>query len=151
MQKVKALFQANNNQDNNQFNRLVAQADAHLTLQQFWQASAPGAISQSSFAGSLNNGLLTVYAHNNSVAAKIKLTNGSLLTQLQNLQKTDPLYKQYKVTVIKVKVQVKSQQKRATIEPRTISRSAATTLRKLATNLGDSSLADKLNKIADNS
>ncbi|MFW5432557.1 MAG: DciA family protein [Methylophilaceae bacterium] len=151
MQKIKALFKPNSNQNDNQFNSLVAQADAHLNLQQFWQAIAPKIISQSSFAGSLNGGLLTVYAYNNSVAAKIKLTSASLLTQLQNLQKTDVFYKQCKVTGIKVKVQVKSQQKRPTTEPRTISRRAATTLRTLADNLGDTSLADKLKKIADNS
>lgn len=148
MQKVNALFKTNNN--DSQFNKLVAQADVHLTLQQFWEAIAPKNISQSSFAGNLNNGLLTIYAYNNSVAAKIRLSNASLLTQLQKLQKTDPLYKQCKVTAIKVKVQVKSQHKHASVEPRIVSRRAATTLRSLAKNLGDSSLADKLNKIADN-
>jgi hypothetical protein len=72
------------------------------------------------------------------------------LTQLQILQKEDPVYKHCKVTGIKVKVQVKSQQKQVTHEPRTLSSSAATTLRKLAKDLGDSSLADKLNHLADN-
>lgn len=151
MQKINNLFTSKDKKNDNQFNTLVEQANQHLNLQQFWQAVAPKIIGQSSFAGSLNNGKLLIYAHNNSVAAKIKLTNASLLTQLQNLQKTDPFYKLYKVTVISVKVQVKSQEKRATIEPRTVSRGAATTLRRLADNLGDSSLADKLNKIADKS
>lgn len=128
---------------------MVAQANAHLNLQQFWEAAAPQAISKSSSVGSLNNEKLTVYAYNNSVAAKIKLTSTSLLTQLQILQKADPFYKHCKVTVIKVKVQVKSQQKVASVEPRSLSRGAATTLRKLAADLGDTTLSDKLNKLAD--
>jgi hypothetical protein len=150
MQKINALFNKNKSDSDNQFNRLVAQADAHLNLQQFWQAIAPGAISQSSSASSLKNGLLTIYAHNSGVATKIKLTNASLLTQLQILQKEDPVYKHCKVTGIKVKVQVKSQQKQVIHEPRTLSSSAATTLRKLAKDIGDSPLADKLNHLADN-
>ena len=81
MQKINALFNKNKSDSDNQFNRLVAQADAHLNLQQFWQAIAPGAISQSSSASSLKNGLLTIYAHNSGVATKIKLTNASLLTE----------------------------------------------------------------------
>lgn len=151
MQKLNALLNTNKGKINKQFNGLVAQANAHLNLQQFWEAAAPHAISQLSSVGNLHNEKLTVYAHNNSVAAKIKLTSTSLLTQLQNLQKSDPFYKHCKVTGIKVKVQVKSQQKLASIEPRTLSSDAATTLRKLANDLGDSTLADKLNKLADNS
>jgi hypothetical protein len=154
MQKINALLSINKtnknkNESDSQFNRLVAQADAHLNLQQFWQAVVPRAISQSSFASSLNNGLLTIYTHNSGVATKIKLTSASLLTQLQNLQKEDPLYKQCKVTGIKVKVQVKSEQKPLKSQPRKISNTAATTLRKLAQELGDTTLADKLSKLAD--
>jgi len=149
MQKINVLL--NKSESDNQFNHLVAQANAHLDLQQFWQAIAPKAISQFSFASNLKNGLLTIYAHNSGVATKIKLTSASLLTQLQNLQKEDPIYKQCKVTGIKVKVQVKPQQKRVKPRPRVISSDAATTLRKLANELGDSTLADKLNKLADNS
>lgn len=150
MQKINVLLNNDNSKTNKQFNTLVTQANAHLNLQQFWEAVAPQAISKLSSVGSLNNELLTVYAYNNSVAAKIKLTSASLLTQLQNLQKTDPFYKLCKVTVIKVKVQVKSQQKQTPSSPRTLSSGAATTLRKLAASLGDTTLADKLNKLADN-
>jgi len=149
MRKINALLNTNNGKSSNQFNQLVAQADAHLKLQQFWEAASPQAISALSTVGNLSNRHLIIFAHNNSVAAKIKLTATSLLTQLQNLQKTDPYYKQYKVTGIKVKVQVKSQHKPVTVEPRTLSRGAATTLRKLAKDLGDTSLADTLNKLAD--
>ncbi|MEE9331421.1 MAG: DciA family protein [Methylophilaceae bacterium] len=149
MEKINNLLNLSDNKVNDQLNTLVTQANKHLDLQQFWQAIAPKAVGQSSFVGSLNNGRLLVFALNNSVAAKIKLTSTSLLTQLQNLQKTDPFYKQYKVTGISVKVQVKSQQKRATVERRTISRCAANTLNQLADSLGESALADKLKKLAD--
>ena len=150
MRKINALLNTTNGKANTQFNTLVTQANAHLNLQQFWQAVAPQAISTLSTVGHLKNETLTIYAYNNSVAAKIKLTSGSLLTQLQNLQKTDPFYKPCNVTGIRVKVQVKSQQKVATPAPRTLSSGAATTLRNLAKDLGDTTLADKLNKLADN-
>lgn len=151
MRKINALLDTNKDKTNSQFNKLVAQANLHLNLQQFWQAAVPQAISHLSSVGHLKNERLTIYAHNNSVAAKIKLTNASLLTQLQNLQKTDPFYKLCKVTGINVKVQVKSQHMPKSSAQRTLSRDAATTLRKLANDLGDSSLADKLNKLADHS
>ena len=147
MRKINALLKANN-ATNNQFNKLVAEADKHLDLQQFWQAVAPQAISASSHVGALKNQTLTVYAHNNSVAAKIKLTSASLLTQLQNLQKTDPFYKPYKLTGIMVKVQVKSHKMPKNSAPRIISRRAANTIRKLANDLGEGALAEKLHKLA---
>jgi hypothetical protein len=150
MRKFNALLNASK-KDNSQFNQLVASANQHLTLQQFWQATAPLAISQLSNVGNLKNETLTVFAHNNSVAAKIKFISASLLTQLQNLQKSDPYYKQYKLTRIRVKVQVKSHKTPKISASRTLSSSAATTLRNLATSLGDTSLADKLNKLADKS
>lgn len=153
MLKINSLLHvsADKQKTNDQFDTLVVQANKHKLLQEFWQAVAPKAIGQFSFAANLNNGLLLVYAHNNSVAAKIKLTSASLLTQLQNLQKENPSFKLYKVTGINVKVQVKSQKKHIPIAPRTVSRSAATTLRKLASDLGDTTLAEKLKKIASNS
>ncbi len=151
MRKINALLNTSHGKNKSQFSTLVTQANMHLNLQQFWQAAAPQAISHLSTVGSLKNERLTIYAHNNSVAAKIKLTSASLLTQLQNLQKTDPFYKLCKVTVINVKVQVKSQHMPKSSAQRTLSRDAATTLRKLANDLGDSSLADKLNKLADHS
>ncbi|MFV1921634.1 MAG: DciA family protein [Methylotenera sp.] len=149
MRKINALLKANKT-SNNQFNKLVAEADKHLDLQQFWQSAAPQAITVSSHVGFIKNQTLTVYAHNNSVAAKIKLTSASLLTQLQNLQKTDPFYKPYKLTGIMVKVQVKSQKTPKYSAPRIVSRRAAATLRKLANDLGDSPLAEKLHKLANN-
>jgi len=150
MQKINHLLNDTDDTKNDPFSHLVSQANKHLSLQQFWQEATPKIIGQSSFASNLSNGILVVFAYNNGVAAKIKLTSASLLTQLQNLQKTSADYQPYKVTGISVKVQVKYQQKQVTTTSRTLSVGAATTLRKLADNLGDSTLAQKLNKIADN-
>ncbi len=149
MRKINALLKANKT-PNNQFNKLVVEAEKHLDLQQFWQAAVPQAISISSHVGYLKNQTLTVYAHNNSVAAKIKLISASLLTQLQNLQKTDPFYKPYKLTGIMVKVQVKSNKMPKNSAQRIISRRAAATIRELANELGEGALAEKLHKLANN-
>ncbi len=153
MRKISTLFSANNASTSNraadsQFSHLSKQASAHLNLRQFWEAIAPKMLSQHSFAGNLNNGQLTIYAYNASVAAKIKLTSASLLTQLQNLAISDPFYKECKVTAITVKVQVKSQPKPILKAPRTLSNQASASLKTLAEQLGDSALAEKLKHLA---
>jgi hypothetical protein len=148
MRKIKLLLNEKNSNKSNQFNKLISQASQHLNLQDFWRAATPKKLSDASFVGRLNNGELSIYTNSAAVATKIKLISGSLLTQLQNLQKEDPHYKEYQVTGIRVKVQVKSQQKRATIEPKRISSDAAATLKKLTNKLGDTALAKQLNKLA---
>lgn len=148
MKKINAFIHAERTQNDDSFKQVLSQGQAHVRLQDFWQAATPESISNHSYASNLNNGTLTVLAFNNAVAAKIKLTSASLLTQLQNLQKSKSTY-HYKVTAIKVKVQVKSQQSRVSVEKRTLSGRAATTLRALAEDLGDSPLAEKLNQLAD--
>jgi len=145
MRKINVLLKEN---ADSQFSALAKQANAHLNLRQFWEAIAPKILSQSSFAGSLNNGQLTIYANNASAAAKIKLTSASLLTQLQNLQKNDPFYRECKVTAITVKVQVKSQPTPIIKAPRKLSNQASSTLKNLAEQLGDTALADKLKQLA---
>jgi len=145
MYKINTLLSKSSD---SQFNNLTKQANAHLNLRQLWEAIAPKILSQHSFAGNLSNGQLTVYAYNASVAAKIKLTSASLLTQLQNLHESDPFYRECKVTSITVKVQVKSQPKPIAKAPRTLSKHATTSLKKLAAELGDTALAEKLNQLA---
>jgi hypothetical protein len=145
MRKLNALLKAT---ADSQFNTLAKQANAHLNLRQFWEAVAPQILSQHSFAASLANGLLTIYADNASVAAKIKLTSANLLSQLQILQETDPFYRECKVTAITVKVQVKSQPKPIVKKPRKLSNQAANNLRNLAEQLGDTVLSDKLKQLA---
>jgi hypothetical protein len=145
MRKINALLKEN---ADSQFNTLAKQANAHLNLRQFWEAIAPKMLSQHSFAGSLNNGQLVVYANNATVATKIKLTSASLLTQLQNLQKSDPFYRECKVTAIVVKVQVKSQQKPLVKMPRKLSNQASNSLKNLAEKLGDTPLSASLRQLA---
>ena len=106
-------------------------------------------LSNLSFVGSLINGQLTVYAHSAIVANKIKLTLANLLTQLQNLQQTDPNFRECKVTAIVVKVQVKSQPQMPAKPKRKPSENGANSLKKLALDLGESALSIKLNSIAE--
>jgi hypothetical protein len=135
MRKINAIFT-----DNNQVINLAKNVYAHQQLQQFWLAAAPKNLSQSSFVSNLNQGQITVYADSAIVANKIKLTQASLLTQMQDLQKNNPLFS--------VKVQVKSHPKPVIKTPRRLSASAAINLKTLAQDLGESPLAEKLNSLA---
>ena len=143
MRKIKTLFS-----ENSQLNELTKNIQAHQNLQQFWLAATPKTLSQASFASSLINGQLMVHANSAIVANKIKLTHISLLTQLQNLQKNDPLFRVCKVTAITVKVQVKSHPKPVIRMPRKLSARAASSLKILAESLGESPLAAKLKSLA---
>ncbi len=144
MRKINAIFT-----DNNQVINLTKDVRTHQQLQQFWLAAVPKNLSQSSFVSSLNQGQITVYADSAIVANKIKLTQASLLTQMQDLQKNNPLFRECKVTAISVKVQVKSRPKPVIKTPRKLSTSAAISLRTFAQDLGESPLAEKLNALAD--
>ena len=151
LNQPKSNLSANN--DYNQFNRLTKQANAHLVLQQFWLAATPAVVGENSFASNLNDGQLHVLANSAIVANKIKLTQASLLTQLQNLQISNQAFRECKVTAIIVKVQVKSRPKPATRAPRLLSSHASNSLRQLAEDLlvknkGDSPLAIKLKLLA---
>ncbi len=143
MRKINTLFS-----ENSQLDAIAKNVQAHQLLQQLWQAAVPTIVSQNSTASSLNNGQLTVFADSAMVVNKIKLTQASLLTQLQNLQKHTPLFRECKVTAISVKVQVKSRPKLIIKTPRKLSAHAASSLKTLATDLGDSPLASKLNTLA---
>ena len=143
MRKINTLFSASS-----QLDTLAKNVKAHQHLQQFWQAATPAVFAQSTFASNLNSNQLTVYADSAIVANKIKLIHASLLTRLQNLQKNHPLFGECKVTAIVVKVQVKSRLKPTTKAPRTLSASAANSLKQLADSLGDSPLALKLTSLA---
>jgi hypothetical protein len=148
MRKINTLFS-----DYSTLGALAKNVQAHQNLQQLWQAATPNLLSQNSFASSLSNGQLTIYANSSIVASKIKLTQASLLTQLQNLQLSDPLFRECKVTAISVKVQVKSRPKPIIKTPRKLSINAANSLKNLAENLllenkGESVLAAKLNHLA---
>lgn len=148
MRKINSLFAANN-----QLEALAKSVQAHQHLQHLWQAAAPQLLAQASFASSLTNGQLTVYADSAIVANKIKLTHASLLTQLENLQKNNLKFRECKVTAIVVKVQVKSRPKANIKAPRILSNNAANNLKNfaqalLAKNKGESLLATKLKQLA---
>jgi hypothetical protein len=148
MRKINALFS-----ENSELNKLSKNVLAHQFLQQFWQAASPKILSQNSFVSGLINDQLTIYADSAIVANKIKLTQASLLNQLQNLQKTNPLFRECKVTSIVVKVQVKSRPKPVIKTPRRLSYNASNSLKNLAEDLlaknkGESTLATKLNILA---
>ena len=143
MRKINTLFAANS-----QLEALAKNVQAHQHLQQFWQAALPQTLAQASYASKLDNCILTVYADSAIVANKIKLTQASLLTQLGNLQKNNPIFRECKVTAITVKVQVKSRPKATIKIPRTLSTHASNSLKSLAQHLGESPLATKLNSLA---
>jgi Dna[CI] antecedent, DciA len=148
MRKINSLLAASG-----QLEALAKNVQAHQHLQQLWQAAAPQMLANVTFATSLNNGQLTVYADSAIVANKIKLMHASLLTQLENLQKNNPKFRECKVTAIVVKVQVKSQPKAIVKVPRALSDSAANNLKTfaqdlLAKNKGESPLAVKLKRLA---
>jgi hypothetical protein len=147
MRKINALF-SENRELNQLAQNLAKNVQVHQNLQQLWHAAAPKLLSQNSFASSLNSGHLTIYADSAMLASKIKLTQASLLKQLQNLQISDPLFRECKVTAISVKVQVKSRPKPIIKTPRMLSKHAASSLKNLADTLGDSALATKLNALA---
>jgi hypothetical protein len=146
MRKINSLFAANS-----QLETLAKNVQAHQQLQQFWQTAAPKLVADNSFASSITNGQLLVYADTAIVANKIKLIQASLLTQLENLQKNNPKFRECKVTAISVKVQVKSRAKVTQKTPRKLSGSAANSLKNLANTLGDSTLATKLIQLASKS
>ena len=150
MRKINTLFSASI-QQNSQLSALANNVSAHQQLQQLWQAAAPTVLVENSFAGSITNGQLVVYADSAIVANKIKLMQASLLTQLENLQKNNLKFRECKVTAIKVKVQVKSRPKTIIKAPRKLSNNAAVSLKKLANTLGESALATKLNLLASKS
>lgn len=148
MRKINSLFAASS-----QLEALAKNVQAHQHLQQLWQAAAPQMLANVTFASSLNKGQLTVYADSAIVANKIKLIHASLLTQLENLQKNNPKFRECKVTAIVVKVQVKSQPKAIVKVPRILSDSVANNLKTfaqdlLAKNKGESPLAVKLKRLA---
>ena len=148
MRKINALISQTSQHDNSPFTQLTKQAQSHLTLQQFWLTAAPKIVGDNSFASSLTKGQLTILAYSAMVANKIKLTQAGLLTQLQNLQNSNQVFRECKVTAIVVKVQVKSHLKLVIKTPRKLSSGASNSLKQLADQLGDSPLADKLNILA---
>jgi hypothetical protein len=132
-----------------QFNALLKQPElialnAHTkdaqVAQKIWGLIAPDNLAKFSHASSIKNKQLNLYAHNNAVAAKIKLLIPSLLIQLEK--------QGCEVTSIQVKVQVKSspQPKSKTIKK--LSSKAGNELNQLAEKLSGAALGDALARLA---
>jgi hypothetical protein len=143
MRKLNSLFG-----QNAQLSALAQQIQEKELLNKLWLLATPPELSTTSHAYQLDDGLLTVYADNGTIASKIKFTQASLLKALENCCQQDNNFSQCKVTAIKVKVQVKS-----TIRPKqtraiTLSSTAAQQLNQLVDQLGESKLATILSRLA---
>ena len=132
-----------------QFNALLKQPElialnAHTkdaqVAQKIWGLIAPDNLAKVSHASGIKNKQLNLYAHNNAVAAKIKLLIPSLLIQLEK--------QGCEVTSIQVKVQVKSspQPKSKTIKK--LSSKAGNEHNQLAEKLSGTALGDALARLA---
>jgi hypothetical protein len=135
MRRLNALFK-----DNAELVALSSHAGELTTFQKYWEAVAPDSLKQSAHAGGVKHKRLTVYANNGTVAAKIKLLLPSLLTKLQK--------QGLEVTSIRVEVQVQSHREKPEKPPRNISPHAASSLGKLASELGDSPLGEALTRLS---
>ncbi|OYY50341.1 MAG: hypothetical protein B7X95_01100 [Methylophilaceae bacterium 17-44-8] len=131
-----------------QLNQLSQHALANALVNAFWHASVPDYLVSTSNATHLADGVLNVSAVNASVASKIKLTQASLLKALENSQKTVSLFKHCKVTLIKVKVQVKSTPRPRPKRPITLSATGAQHLNQYADSIAGTPLGDILKKLA---
>lgn len=143
MHKLNAIFG-----QHNQLNQLTQQAREKALINAFWQTAVPDFLASYTSANALNDGVLTVLATNASAASKIKLMQASLLKALENSQKTFDQFKLCKVTVIKVKVQVKSTPAPLAKRVIKLSSSGAQHLNRYANAIAGTPLGDILKKLA---
>lgn len=132
-----------------QFNSLLKQPEfialnAHSketqAAQNIWEAIAPDNLAKFSHASSIKNKQFTIFADNNTVAAKIKLFIPSLLIKLEK--------QGCEVTAIRVKVQVKSTSQTKPKAIKKLSAQAATDLHLLAEKLSGTPLGEALARLA---
>lgn len=143
MHKLNALFG-----QHDQLNQLARLAEANALINAFWRSAAPDYLANVTTANNIQDGVLTVFASNASVASKIKLTQASLLKALENSQKTINEFKLCKVTAIKVKVQVKSTPRPRAKRSIKLSLSGAQHLSRYADSIVGTPLGDILKKLA---
>jgi hypothetical protein len=108
--------------------------------QEIWKAVAPDNLAQFSHATSIKNKQFNLFADNNAVAAKIKLFIPSLLIKLEN--------QGCEVTLIQVKVQVKSTPPAKAKRIKKLSSHAATELNQLSEKLSGTPLGEALARLA---
>lgn len=131
----------------NELASMTQRAQALQMLQQFWQLAAPPMLQDASKVAHLQNGILTLYVNNGSVAAKIKLLNANLLMQLHSLQQTQAQFANFTVTSIVVKVQVLSAVKTPFKRARVLSNNAQTALTAFAATLEPSPLTRQIGEM----
>lgn len=120
---------------------LLEKSEVLQKINQLWLQNLPENLQAYSMVGDFNKDVLTVFATQNAIAAKIKLMAPSLLIQLKN--------QGLEVTAIQVKVQVISPAKPQKIKPnRQLSKQTATQLRRLAQTMQGSDLAESLQRLA---
>jgi hypothetical protein len=125
-----------------ELNALSERSQQIQATQKIWEAIAPTEVTKFSHAGGVKNQQFTVFADNSVVAAKIKLLLPSLLIKLQK--------QEYEVTVIRLKVQVKSSPQTKVKVPRKLSTIAAQRIKMLSDKLSGTPLGDALDKLSQN-
>ena len=149
MLKINSLISISQQRSQDKLAQLAKKAESFNLLQKYWANAADHLIAENSFVTEIKNNQLTVYAHNALVASKIKLIMPQLLGKLEYLQQSQALFRDCKVSLITVKVQVKSSPKPLLKTPRKLSIAAANSLNKFVKTLGDSPLSSKLKSLAD--
>lgn len=110
--------------------------------QKMWESIAPDNLARFSHASTIKNQQFTIFADNNAVAAKIKLLTPSLILKLQK--------QGCEVTLIRVKVQVKSSLQPKQKQLKKLSPVAAEQLQQLSKKLAGTALGEALTRLAKN-
>ena len=120
--------------------RLSAAAQGLSTLARIWESVAPIALARSCRVGRVDDGVLTLFADNGSIASKLKQQLPSLLEKFQQ--------RGGKINGIRIDVQVKmpSPARLYTAKP-VISPTALSSLSELQLNLPDSKLKEALTNL----
>ena len=148
MLRINSLLSVSQYNSRSQLNQLAQKAESFHLLQKFWASASDQLIAENSFVGDIKNNQLTVYTRNAVIASKVKFIMPSLLLKLQQLQQSQLIFRECKVSAIIVKVQVKSTLKPVTKAPRKLSFAAANSLKTLAETLGECPLSARLKLLA---
>ncbi|NOU24266.1 MAG: DUF721 domain-containing protein [Methylotenera sp.] len=123
-----------------EFIALNVHANETQSAQKIWATIAPDNLAQFSHASRIKNKQFTVFADNNTVAAKLKLFIPSLLIKLEK--------QGCEVTSIRVKVQVKSSTLPKPKSFKKLSTHAADEINQLSKKLAGTALGDALARLA---
>ncbi len=128
------------NEPTSPLSRLSAAAQGLSTLARIWESVAPIALARSCRVGRVDDGVLTLFADNGSIASKLKQQLPSLLEKFQQ--------RGGKINGIRIDVQVKMPSPSTPyIAKPVISHTALTSLEALKLNLPDSKLKEALTNL----